>query len=135
MHLHHQDRPAGDCHGILDIDRHRKIDVDARSPSEVYRASEEKIASANTEFLRMCIANLPKIRFVDRDSRSVCAWLSNGSLERADHELLKKLLDDDNSGAAFDALCNGDRERLFDCAHQQAIELEASATKHLLGLL
>ncbi|TDL81150.1 hypothetical protein E2L08_07385 [Palleronia sediminis] len=53
-----------DAGGMLNVDRFRKIEIDATCPSDVYLPGAEDPAS-NTGFLRACLERMDSLRFVD----------------------------------------------------------------------
>ena len=68
-----------DIEGLLNIDRFRKININARRPEEVY-LSDCRGAGADTEFLRQCVQRMPVINFVDRLSGQIYAKVQDGVL-------------------------------------------------------
>jgi hypothetical protein len=70
-----------DIKRLLDIDRFKKINLDARRPEELYRP--DSLAPANnTEFLRQCARKIPAINFVDYKSGRIYAKVRDGKLTR-----------------------------------------------------
>ena len=57
-----------DVSGMLDIERFRKIDIEATAPEEVYEEGADKV-SENTGFLRQCLKQLQRVEFVDPSTR------------------------------------------------------------------
>jgi hypothetical protein len=101
-----------DVKGILDIERYRKIDVDADSPEAVYRDREAMAAAGNTQFLAQCVQTIPIVNFADRDTGRIYARFEAGRLARADRELLERALEDEETRAGIlavapDALSGG----------------------------
>ena len=62
-----------DVGGMLDIERYRKIHVEARTPREVYPGAADLTPENNTQFLAQCIRRLPIVNFADRSSQRI--WL------------------------------------------------------------
>lgn len=62
-----------DVGGMLDIERYRKIHVEARNPGEVYPGAAEMTPENNTQFLAQCVRRLPIVNFADRSSQRI--WL------------------------------------------------------------
>ena len=70
-----------DIKRLMDIDRFKKINLDARRPEELYRP--DLLAPAkNTEFLRQCARKIPAINFVDYKSGRIYAKVRDGKLTR-----------------------------------------------------
>ncbi len=76
---------------LIDIDRYRKINIDAHDPGAVYPVASTFAAEANTDFLRECARRIATIDFVDRDSgqpyarmeQSKMVWIDEAGLEQA----------------------------------------------------
>ncbi|MBL8539756.1 MAG: hypothetical protein JNK68_05225 [Betaproteobacteria bacterium] len=78
-----------DVKRLLDIDRYRKIDVDARQPEQVYPGAAAMAADCNTQFLRDCARRLASLTFADRDSGRIYARAEAGRLSFVDPEALE----------------------------------------------
>ena len=83
-----------DVKGLLDIDRYRKIDVDARCPEEVYPDAGIMAADHNTQFLRDCARRLSAVNFADRGTGRVYARLDSGRLSWTDPEGFEEAVKD-----------------------------------------
>jgi hypothetical protein len=70
-----------DIERLLDIDRYKKINLDARSPDELFPAGTQA-PGKNTEFLRQCVRRIPAINFVDHESGRIYARVRDGKLTR-----------------------------------------------------
>ncbi len=68
-----------DVAGILDIERYKRIDINARRPEDVYLPSPQG-AAADLGFLKRCIALLPAVNFADRTSGRIYARFEGGAL-------------------------------------------------------
>ena len=73
---------------MLDVCRYRKINVNARSPAEVYPDRAEMAAEKNTEFLANCIRKFPQVSFADRATGRIYARFAAGALEWVDPDAL-----------------------------------------------
>ena len=93
-----------DVKGMLNIDRYRKININARSPEEVYPDATAMAASNNTEFLRQCARRIASINFIDRHSACIYAHFESGRLQWVDEELLAQAIEDEETRAAFACL-------------------------------
>ncbi|MEZ5826789.1 MAG: hypothetical protein R3C97_19335 [Geminicoccaceae bacterium] len=69
---------------MIDIDRYRKVDVEATDASEIFRTQDME-ASLNTGFLKRCREQIPRIRFADPVSAKVYATVVDGKLCWCDH--------------------------------------------------
>jgi hypothetical protein len=93
-----------DVKGILDIERYRKIDVDADAPEKVYRDRETMAAANNTQFLAQCVHTIPVVNFAARDSGRIYARFESGRLVRSDRQLLERALADEETRAGILAI-------------------------------
>jgi hypothetical protein len=89
---------------MLDVDRYRKIDVDARSPEEVYRDRAAMAAGRNTRFLGQCARRLPALNFVDPDAGLIYARIESGALAWIDRAALERALVDPDTRAGVSAV-------------------------------
>lgn len=79
---------------MLDIDRYRKINVDAASPGEVYPDHKTMAAEHNVQFLTQCAQKIPTVNFVDRASGRIYARIRSGKLAGTDPDILALALAD-----------------------------------------
>jgi hypothetical protein len=89
---------------MLDIDRYRKINVDAKCPEEVYADRRTMAAENNTQFLVQCARTLPTLNFAERDSGRIYARVQSGRLLATDPEALAKALEDAETRAGIIAV-------------------------------
>jgi hypothetical protein len=83
-----------DVKAMLDIDRYRKININAASSEEVYPCGNAMAAENNTRFLAECVRLLPAVNFADRDTGRLYARLESGKLVWRDPEILEKAIKD-----------------------------------------
>ncbi|WP_132256007.1 hypothetical protein [Methylobacterium segetis] len=93
---------------ILDVDRFRKINVDAGGPEEVYPEAGQMAPERNTDFLRLCARKMRTIRFAEHATGRVYARLEAGRLVCLDRAIFDRVREDAEIRAAFVAL-GGDR--------------------------
>jgi hypothetical protein len=93
-----------DVKGMLDIDRYRKIRIDATTPAGVYGDAASRAASSNTAFLLECARTLPRVNFADRDTGRVYARIERGRLMWTDTAALAHALADDDTRAGLTAV-------------------------------
>lgn len=86
---------------MLDIDRYRKIDVDAADPRRVYPDHETMAAENNTQFLARCARELPAVNFAQRESGRVYARIEGGKLAWTDPEILESATHDSETRAGL----------------------------------
>jgi len=92
---------------LLDVDRFRKIDVNAKMPKDVY-ADERMVPSRNVEFLKRCARMIPVINFADHRSGQVYARLENGKWTWRDEAHFARALGDDAAKAGLEAIASSD---------------------------
>jgi len=90
-----------DVKAMLDIDRYRKINVNAASPEEVYPDGETMAAENNTHFLVECVRLLPAVNFADRETGRIYARLETGRLAWHDATLLAEAMADAETRAGL----------------------------------
>lgn len=121
-----------DVKGLLDIDRYRKIDVDARCPEEVYPGADRMAADRNTQFLRECARRLAALSFADRDTGRVYTRLDAGRLSWTDAQALAAAANDPETRAGLLAVA----PEVFDsggCSRDGRARVLDSARFHTLG--
>jgi hypothetical protein len=89
---------------LLDVDRYRKINVDARDPGEVYPGGGAMAAEHNTRFLAECVRRLAAVNFAARDSGRVYARTESGRLAWVDPEAIPLALADPETRAGIGAV-------------------------------
>ena len=92
-----------DLKALIDVDRFRKVNVDARTPAEV-RDPQRMSPERNTEFLRQCAGRIPAINLADAHTGSIYARLEQGSCVWRDEARLAEAATDPDTGAAIEAL-------------------------------
>lgn len=92
-----------DIKPLLDIDRFRKINIQATHPGEVY--FEDKMAPAsNVEFLQNCAMRIPAINFADYRTGQVYGRLVDGKWVWRDEKRFTAMLGEGDAGAGLRAL-------------------------------
>ncbi len=86
---------------LLDVDRYRKIDVDALRPAEVYPGGAAMAPENNTHFLAECVRRLPAVNFADRDTGRIYARTESGRLAWCDPGALERAVADPGTRAAI----------------------------------
>jgi hypothetical protein len=90
-----------DAKCLLDIDRYRKIDVNARRAAEVYPQAGDMVPERNTQFLRDCARRLSALIFVERDTGRLYARVESGRLSWMDPDVLDAAVADPHTRAAL----------------------------------
>jgi len=119
-----------DIKSMLDIDRFRKININATDPDKVYDLGK-MTPEDNVEFLQQCARLIPAISFVDRKTGYHYARLERGKWTWRDEQHLAGVLTDPEARAGLEAigLNGGDYS---DVGEIDQPELELDKT-HTLG--
>jgi len=89
---------------LLDVERYKNIDIEAKDPDGVYPDARAMAPEANTGFLKECARRIPAINFVDRETGLVYARMESGKMRWADPAALAKAMKDDETRAGLLAL-------------------------------
>ncbi|WP_238296519.1 zeta toxin family protein, partial [Methylobacterium soli] len=114
---------------LLDVDRFRKINIDADGPEAVYPDANQMAPERNTDFLRQCARRMATIRFAEHGSGRVYASLDRGRLTCRDGTAYARALADPDMRAAFAAI-GGDRlgEEALPTAPSEIINRDETET-------
>ena len=104
-----------DVDKMIDVDRYRKVNVDATTPEEVFDGSDRS-AGANLEFLVRCAREIDDLKLARGDEPRVYAHVVGGTLRWWDREWLSTLAEDDARRLALDALGDTDGTHAADAA-------------------
>ena len=69
---------------LVDIERYRKIDVDARGPQSLYRDVGDLDVAGNVEFLRRCLAEIHQVDFADQATGRIYLRVEGGRVTYTD---------------------------------------------------
>ena len=89
---------------LLDIERYKNIDVEAKQPEGVYPDPKIMAPERNTGFLEECARRMAAINFVDRDTGLVYARMESGRMRWADPVALATAMQDEETRAGLLAL-------------------------------
>ncbi len=78
---------------MQNIDRYRKINIDATTPEQVFQ--DLGLEDTNEKFISRCIASIKTVRFADQNSALVSVVFKDGKLHWIDQEILDKHKDCD----------------------------------------
>jgi hypothetical protein len=95
-----------DVKGLLDVDRYRKINVDARGREEVYPGGAAMAPEHNTHFLAACVRRLPAVNFADRDTGRIYARTEAARLAWTEPEALERAIADPETRAGIVAVAS-----------------------------
>ncbi len=92
-----------DLKAMLDIDRFRKINIQAQRPDDVYFANE-LAAECNVGFIKRCVRLIPVINFAAYDTGRVYARIEHGAWAWRDEDAFARALADPETKAALNAI-------------------------------
>ena len=78
-----------DVKRLVDVDRYRRVNIDATSPKLLYRDSSELALERNVAFLRQCIERFPEVEFADASTGRIYAHIANGAPMWVDGDALR----------------------------------------------
>jgi hypothetical protein len=93
-----------DIKRLIDVERYRKINIDARRPEDVYPDHRAMAPERNLDFLLECTRRMPVINFVERDTGRVYARIESGRMSWADPTALERALEDSHARAGLMAV-------------------------------
>ncbi len=120
---------------MFDIVRYTRINIEAANPSEVYLGQDEMDAASNTDFLLQCACKIPKINFVDPESKQIYASISSNKMTWFDSTVLKRLLKQPDVKTGMLAIVPGLIEEFSDVQHKQARPLTAELSYYTMGAI
>ena len=116
---------------LLDVDRFRRIDIDATTPEAVYPCPEKMRPENNTGFLKRCMKLIHAINIVAPGTETVMARIENGRLAWIDAPAFDRALLDPEIAAGLNALSPPDaRDAAAQPEEAPSIDL---ANAHTLG--
>jgi hypothetical protein len=89
---------------LLDVERYKNIDIEAKDPKSVYPDADTMAPEANTGFLRECARRIAAINLIDRETGLVYARMESGKMRWADPTVLAKAMKDRETRAGLLAL-------------------------------
>jgi hypothetical protein len=92
-----------DVKSMLDIERFRKINIQARRPEEVY-FDKELAPERSVGFLKRCARLIPIINFADYETGRIYARLEHGKWTWRDEQRFACMLDDPDARAGLGAI-------------------------------
>ena len=86
---------------LLDVERYRRVNIDAKGPEALYPDARLLAPAANAGFLRDCIERFTDVNFADQASGRVYLRVTRGVPAWADRAALARALDDDDTREAL----------------------------------
>lgn len=104
-----------DVEALINIDRYRKINIDAQAAAAVYPESEIMAPEQNTNFIQSLIAQLHHVEFADFHNLGIYARTFEGALQEWDNDLMQNAID---AAATREALLGLFPESVKTATHQ-----------------
>jgi hypothetical protein len=89
---------------MLNLERYRRINIDAKGPEEVYPDQKVMVAENNVGFLIRCVRKFPQVNFADRGTGRIYARFEAGQLQWTDPDALASAIADVEVRAALHAV-------------------------------
>lgn len=124
-----------DIRRMLDVERFRRVDVNARDPSELYRDKTMLAPAVNTGFLRRCIDRFGEVNFADQATGRVYLRLETGTPAWADRVALSQAATDTDTRAGLLAVIPDLFNRALEspAMPQHLSEVSGAGPGHTLG--
>jgi hypothetical protein len=90
-----------DVGGMLDVERYRRVNIDATAPAFLYRDRAVLAPEQNTGFLQQCVARFRDINFADQATGNIYLRVESGRPIWADPEALAQALSDPDTRAGL----------------------------------
>ncbi|WP_108883076.1 hypothetical protein [Anderseniella sp. Alg231-50] len=81
-----------DIPAMLNVDRYKRVNVDAGSRDEVFLSQDDMSPERNTGFLKECFRRLDAVRLADQATGEVYAWIEQGAAVAVNHVALRHAL-------------------------------------------
>jgi hypothetical protein len=114
-----------DVKSMIDIERFRKINIQAHGAADVY-AKMDLSPQSNVDFLKRCVRWIPVINFADYDTGQVYARLERGHWVWRDEARFNRALEDPEASAGLRAVApnvcaspSGPEQRRTDVASEK----------------
>ena len=120
---------------MLDVERYRRVNVDATSPGELYPEPALLAPERNTGFLRQCVERFRSLRFANQATGHIYLQLESGRPVWVDSEALQRALGDRDTHAGLLATVPNALDRIADARGQPHDLTDSGAGKatHTLG--
>jgi hypothetical protein len=93
-----------DIKKTLDMERYKKINVNASTPTEVYPDAEKMLPGRNAGFLQECAKLIPSITFADQTTGRIYGKMKKGKINWTDGDMLASVIQDGDTKAGLEAL-------------------------------
>jgi hypothetical protein len=91
-----------DC--LLNVDRYRNINIEARTPEAIYTKLSSRLAESHSDFLRQCVRRIPTVNFAHHGTGQIYAQIVNGKLATWNRTIYQLAVRDDDARATFEMI-------------------------------
>jgi len=88
---------------VLDVERYRRVNIDATTPDSLYPDSANLAPAANAGFLRQCIERFREVNFADQESGRIYLRVVDGQPACADRAALERAIANADTRAGLEA--------------------------------
>ncbi len=120
---------------ILDVERYKKVNVNARCADDVYPESQAMAPESNTRFLERCVCLLTTVSFASWETGLVYARMVSGKITWTDPEALENAMTEVNTRAGILAVAPDVLRRTYvsEAGDKQPSKSIESERMHILG--
>ena len=93
-----------DLNCLLDVNRYRNINIEARTPEAIYAKPSSGHAGNHCEFLRQCVRRIPIVNFAHHRTGQIYAQIANGKLTTWDRGIYELAVSNDDVRATFEKI-------------------------------
>jgi hypothetical protein len=93
-----------DLNCLLDVDRYRNINIEARTPEAIYTKFSSRHTANHSEFLSQCVRRIPTINFAHHGTGQIYAQIVNAKLTIWNRMIYKLAVRDDDARATFEKI-------------------------------
>jgi hypothetical protein len=94
-----------DVKALLDVERYRRIDINASAPEALFKDRSVLAPDRNTGFLRDCVERFRDVNFAEQATGRIYLRLTSGSPVGVDRETLERAAADPDTRAGLMAIC------------------------------
>jgi len=120
---------------MFDIVRYTRINIEAKSPAEVYPDPSLMEAAKNADFLQQCAQKIPKINFVDPRSKQIYACMESNKMSWIDTKMMETLLKQEEIRDGFLAIAPKLIDGPGEVKHEPAKPLSTELTRYTMGAI
>ncbi len=120
---------------VLDVERYRRVDVDATGPERLYRDRGLLAPEKNTGFLRQCVDRFREIHFAEQETGRIYLSVVGGAPVWIDRELFDNAVADPDTRAGLRAAAPSAFDRTLPAADEPRYlrALAGAERVHTLG--